>query len=61
MKLSEFNFEIRHIKGVNNDLADMLSRAPAGSADIWDYWMSVIRNQEKVPALINLLKESIMT
>ena len=61
MKLSEFNFELRHVKGVSNDLADMLSRAPTSSADIWDHWVSIIRNQEKVPALINLLKESIMT
>ena len=61
IKLSKFNFELRHAKGVSNDLADMLSRAPTGSADIWDHWVSIIRNQEKVPALINLLKESIMT
>ena len=61
MKLSEFNFELRHIKGVNNDLADMQSRAPTGSKDIWDHWVSVIRGQEKVTALISLLKEAIMT
>ena len=39
----------------------MLSRAPTGSKDIWDHWVSVIRGQEKVPALISLLKEAIMT
>ena len=35
MKLSEFNFQLKHVKGENNELADTLSQAPTGSKDIW--------------------------
>ena len=60
MKLSEFKFELRHIKGTDNQLADLLSRAPTGSNDIWDHWVSVIRTQEKMPETINIIKEVLL-
>ena len=60
MKLSEFNFQLKHVKGENNELADTLSRAPTGSKDIWDYWVSVIQTQEKPVSTINLIKEAVL-
>ncbi len=63
MKLSEFDFELRHVKGLENSTADYLSRAPLGSNDIWDYWVRVIKNQEQQPSasvVLNIIKESII-
>ena len=61
MKLSEFNFELRHVKGEHNDLADLLSRAPSGSEDMWDHWVSVIKTQEKASKTINIIQEVLLS
>ena len=61
MKLSEFNFELRHVKGEHDGLADLLSRAPSGSEDMWDHWVSVIKTQEKASNTINIIQEVLLS